>query len=236
RFNDWSLVKELYTPADAGSSTKTLKDRSRSGLVDHLQYYFVPYGSWFIAFRALNVKLTTIGGIAIFGTSGRYGRYPLSHQQPPDWTTPGAPFEWSGTFYDPIGDEENHNYYSCEAWGSLVIKYNTIFECALTHMPDPEKAPPLEGSNIWWLRGSEFNINWEDEKTYFKNEIVLVDIGGVVGSYMCMVDHLSDIDTNKPCDNDWETVWNAGDEFIKNVSISRQNMNISKGIEFPSAC
>jgi len=218
RFDDWSLVKELYVPADASSSTKTLKDRSRSGLVAHLQYYAVPNGKLFIAFRATRIELTTTATIGIFGTSGRYGRYPESHK------STGEPKDW---------DVNYGQYWRGSGWGTLVLHGARVYECKQTHDSDENREPGTPGGNAYWNTGGLWVLDWEDDKNYFKNEIVLVEISGVLGSYMCTQYHLSDIETNKPCIGDWASYWNTGDEFIANIAISRQNLNISKGITLP---
>ena len=230
RFDDWSLVKELYVPEDVSSSTdKSLHMRGREALEHHLQHYVIPYGKMFLAFAASNVLLSTTATVALFGTGKAFGRYPTSHQQSGDEY--GAPFAWLPDYFY-LG-----NYYCGGTWGSLVIHNGRIYECCQTHAPDPAKEPSPAGDTAYWLKGSEWNVDWEVGKFYFFNELEMVTVEGVAGAYMCMVDHTSSLD-NKPCSGvDWDTIWNPGDEFTADLSsqygFSESCLNVSKGTNKP---
>ena len=229
-FNDWSEVIELYVPEDVSSSTdKSLHVRGREDLEHHLQHYVIPWGKTFIAIAATNVLLSTTATVGLFGTGKAFGRYPESHQQSGDEY--GAPFAWSPTYFY-LG-----NYYCGGTWGSLVIHNGRIYECCQTHAPDPAKEPSPAGDTAYWLKGSEWNVDWEVGKFYFFNELEMVTVEGVAGAYMCMVDHTSSLD-NKPCSGvDWDTIWNPGDEFTADLSsqygFSESCLNVSEGISKP---
>lgn len=224
KFDDWSLVKELYVPTDVSSGTdRSLHVRGREALPHHLQHYVIPYGKVFLALGITNVKMTTTAAMGLFGTGKAFGRYPESHE------TTGEPFAWSPTYFW-LG-----NYYANQpVFGSLVIHNGRIYECLLTHAPDPTKEPGTPGGASYWDPGSMWNVDWEVGKDYFFNELEMVDVEGVSGAYMCMVDHTSSLD-NKPCSGvDWDTIWNPGDEFTPDLSsqygFSEKCLSISKGI------
>lgn len=233
KFDDWSLVKELYVPTDVSSGTdRSLHVRGREALPHHLQHYVIPYGKVFIAFAITNVKMTTTEAMGLFGTGKAYGRYPESHQQPGD-DDPGAPFAWSSTYFW-LGNY----YYNGSTWGSLVIHNGRIYECCQTHAPssDPAKEPSPAGDTAYWLKGSVWDVYWESGKFYFFNELELVEVEGFTGAYMCMVDHTSS-SANKPCDGSWDDIWNAGDEFnadlSSNFGFSKPCLNVSEGTTNP---
>jgi len=230
-FDDWSLVKELYVPTDVSSSTdRSLHMRGREDLEHHLQHYVIPYGKVFIAFAITNVLLSTTASIGLFGTGKAFGRYPTSHQQPGD-LHPGAPFAWSPTYFY-LGNY----YYNGSTWGSLVYHEGRIYECCQTHAPDPAKEPSSVGDTAYWLKGSEWDVDWVTNKFYFFNELEMVTVEGVAGAYMCMVDHTSSAAT-KPCDGTWDSIWNAGDEFTADLSsqygFSEKCLNVSEGTKMP---
>jgi len=239
-FNDWSLVKELYVPEDVGaSSDKSLHVRGREDLEHHLQHYVIPWGKAFIAFAVSNVLLSTTATIGLFGTGKAFGRYPVSHQQIGWGDNPGAPIAWSPTEYLHYQDPTpKWYYYNGSTWGTLVYHEGRVYECCQTHWPstDPTKEPSADGDTEWWLRGSVWDVNWKVDTFYFFNELEMVDVEGVAGAYMCMVDHTSEA-SNKPCDDDWDSIWNAGDEFTADLSsqygFSEACLNVSKGINNP---
>jgi len=229
-FDDWGLVKELYVPEDISSSVdKSLHMRGREALPHHLQHYVIPSDKKFIIFAVINVLLSATAGIGLFGTGKGFGRYPESHQQPGD-TNPGAPFAWSPTYFY-LG-----NYYCGGAWGSLVIHEGRIYECCQTHAPSADKEPSAAGDTAYWLKGSEWSVDWVEGKFYFFNELEMITVEDVSGAYMCMVDHTSSAST-KPCDEDWDDIWNPGDEFTPELTsqygFSKKCLNVSKGVNKP---
>ena len=207
RFNNWSLVKELYTPVSATTSTKTLKDRSRSGLVDHLQYYAVPNGKLFIAFRAF-AQMSTLATVGIFGTRNRYS--PQTDPASVDWVVGGT--YWCGG----------------TGWGTLVRYGGTVYECQYTHTGHLDYRPP----HAYWITGGPWAEGWVEGSYYFQAQVISKIIDEVDGTYRCISDHTATTLT-APCETDWETKWVAGDEFIKNRAIDRQNMNIANGTVMP---
>lgn len=228
KFDDWSLLKELYVPADVSSGTdKTLHLRGRESLPHHLQHYVIPTDKVFLALAVTNVQISA-DNMGLFGTGLRFGRYPESHQQPGD-DDPGAPLAWDGVTW-PFGQ------YWCTpgVWGSLVIHGGIIYECKLTHSPDVAKEPGTPGGAAYWIEGSEWKVDWEVGKDYFFNELELVEVEGFTGAYMCMVDHTSHAD-NKPCSGvDWDTIWNPGDEYTPELSsqygFKNECLTVGKGI------
>lgn len=206
RFDDWSQVMELFIPENVSSSTdKTLHVRGREALPHHLRHYAVPAGKVFIAFAA-NVQLSTPQTIGVFGEKSRY-------------TPQGPPAAWV------IGGA----YWYGGSWGTLVQHEGIVYECKSTHTGASDKTPP---DGTYWTTGSEWTAGWVDSKFYFMNQIVTVEASGVTGSYRCTANHTSGAST-KPCDADWATKWDAGDEFIADRSstggFSKKVLNISEG-------
>jgi len=238
-FDDWSLVKELYVPENISSSTdKSLHVRGREALPHHLQHYTIPWGKAFLAIAVSNVLLSTTATVGLFGTGKAFGRYPVSHQQL-DWgDNPGAPIAWSPTLYLHYQDDTPKWYYASQpTYGSLVLHNGIVWECLQTHWPTPDHEPGGTGSDGWWDEGSEWDIDWVEGKDYFFNEVEMVDVEGVSGAYMCMVDHTSS-SANKPCSGaSWDDIWNPGDEFTADLSsqygFSESCLNVSKGINKP---
>lgn len=241
-FDDWSEVKELYTPTDVSSSTdRSLHVRGREALEHHLQHYTIPWGKVFIAFAVSNVQMTTTATMGLFGTGKAFGRYPVSHQQIGWGDNPGAPIAWSPTEYLHYQDPTpKWYYYNGSTWGTLVLHNGIVWECCQTHWPNPSYEPGTEGGTHW-TEGSIWDVDWVVAKDYFFNELEMVDVEGVSGAYMCMVDHTSHAD-NKPCSGvDWDYgsggIWNAGDEFYPDLSsqygFSEKCLNVSEGTKNP---
>ena len=210
-FDDWSLVKELYVPEDISSSTdKSLHMRGREALPHHLQHYVIPSDKKFIAFAVTNVLLSTTASIGLFGTGKGFGRYPEGVQES------GAPGLWAV--------DHTPNYYAAATWGTLVVnRDNVVYECILSHAPSVDREPG-------------YGVDWEVDKWYYFNELAMVTVEGVAGAYMCMVDHTSAL-SNKPCDDDWDDIWNPGDEFTPDLTsqygFSAKCLNVSKGTNKP---
>ena len=225
-FDDWSLVKELYVPEDISSSTdKSLHMRGREALPHHLQHYVIPSDKKFVAFAVTNVLLSTTASIGLFGTGKAYGRYPEGVQDS------GAPELWDA-------DREN-NYYAAATWGTLVVNQdNKVYECILSHNPESSNEPGygVDWETYWHTHNETWAVDWEEGKWYYFNELAMVTVEGVAGAYMCMVDHTSSSD-NKPCDNDWDEIWNPGDEFTADLTsqfgFSKKCLNVSEGTDKP---
>ena len=204
RFEDYSDVMELYIPETVGSSTtKTLHVRGREALDHHLRHYAVPTDKVFLALRAV-VTVAHEQGLGIFGTATRY----VPQGAPADWVVGGS-YWYGGT------------------WGTLVQHENIVYECLLTHTGSELLKPP---NVTYWTTGSEWAAGWVDNRYYFMNQIVTVEVSGVSGSYRCTVDHTSD-PTTKPCDGTWATRWDTGDEFIANRTMSRFILSLSNGTD-----
>ena len=203
-FDSYGDIKELYLPADVSSgTTKTLHARGRESLVHHLQHYAVPTDKVFIGVRAV-VAISNSQTMGIFGTATRY-------------LAQGAPAAWK------VGD----SYWFGGTWGTLVLYVDRVYQCLQTHTGEEGKEPT---NTAYWTAGSMWAEYWEDEKPYFMNEIVTVDVSDVIGSYRCTVAHTSDT-TTKPCDDDWATKWDAGDEFIADRTISKYGLSLSNGTD-----
>jgi len=118
-----------------------------------------------------------------------------------------------------------------------VIHGGRIYECCQTHAPAADKEPSPAGDTAYWLKGSVWDVDWEEGKFYFFNELEMVTVEGVAGAYMCMVDHTSSAD-DKPCSGvNWDTIWNPGDEFTPDLTsqygFSKKCLNVSKGTNKP---
>ena len=203
-FDSYSDVTELYLPANVSSSTtKTLHVRGREALEHHLQHYAVPTDKVFIGIRAV-VTISNSQTLGIFGTATRY----LAQGAPDDWVVGGS-YWYGGT------------------WGTLVIHEDIVYECLLTHIGSEILKPP---NVTYWTTGSTWAEDWENEKYYFMNQIVTVEVSSVSGSYRCTADHISSLST-KPCDEDWATKWDAGDEFIADRTISKYGLSLANGTD-----